>query len=323
MSEKFRSFVKFLADNANGLVVSTSTARGIKPISYAMARLAILRLVDRLSCKKLVRRCRHRKWGNDLLRTLSAYFHGKQRWLEFVRAVVLNPVKVWGRYFSVLVAQEILDQEDMMDLIIKEVPDVLDSDNDHPLFECFQPDQYWAKLVHRHIAKRDWRRAYEETKKASKGMRIRQPNIQKGDRPFDDNIPRRFPATKRMVARLIGELFSAMVKKRTLKSMPEGNFSLDSRYAKVKVYDTKNNGRRPRVCEKSEFVAGFEFARMFLVQEATGSRWDTNRTPDIFLPEGGMIMAIAAHVAKGKNEVRRRRHEKVLREYERSQQQGS
>lgn len=321
MIEQFRAFVQFLADQPNGLITGYQVTERVKPVSYDMAKLAILQLAKMgLSCQKLVRRCRHRKWGNDLLRALATHFRGKKRWKNFVRAVIRMPAGCWGKYFSIGVAQEILDQPDVMELIIREHPEVLQKD-DHPLFDCFRPDTYWTSVVRRYIATYDYHRAYDEVKKASKGIRVGQPHEEADKNPFKpDTAPRRFAASKQAVGQLVRELFAAMVAHRVLQPLAEGDHALGRKKERVTVYETKPRGhRKPRKYEQCTTVAGLEFARLFLIRPACGSY--ENRQPDIFSPEGGMILTMARHFADKKSEFRRRKHDAAVAEYEQRQQQ--
>lgn len=325
MGERFKAFVEFLADDPDGLRTAYHVIDRVKPVSYNMAKAAILCLSRRkgFSCKKIVCRCRHHAWGNDLLRALADRFRNKKRWVSFVRAVISIPADWWNEYFSVDVAQRILDQPNVMELLIKEHPEALRKDY-HPLFECFRPDTYWSQVVRRYIATYDYRRAYDEVKKASKGIRVGEPD-EKDNNPFkDDMIPRRFAASKSMVGQLVRELFAAMVAHNLFPPLPEGNYVLQDRRVNVQVYETKPPARhryKPRAYEQRTTVAGFDFARLFLIRPATG--WYKTRQPDLFSSEGGMILTMARYFAQKKSEVRRRKHEQAMAEYERRQQEGS
>lgn len=322
MIEQFRAFVQFLADQPNALITGYQVTERVKPVSYDMAKMAILQLAKMgFSCQKLVRRCRHRKWGDDLLRALATYFRGKKQWKNFVRAVIRMPARCWGQYFSIGVAQEILDLADVMELIIREHPEALQEDG-HPLFECFQPDTYWASVVRRYIATYDYHRAYDEVKKASKGIRVGQPHQEDENLLTADTTPRRFAASKQTVGQLVCELFAAMVAHGLLQPLDEGNYVLESSRVYVTCYETKlgGNRRKPRKYEQRTTVAGFEFARLFAILSARVSY--LNRPPDIFSPEGGMILTMARHFADKKSESRRRKHDAAVAEYERLQQES-
>lgn len=321
MGEKFRSFVEFLADDPNWSLTSIQVTDRVKPVTFKMAKAAILCLSKRkgFSCKKLVRRCRHHAWGDDLLRALADRFRNKKRWMNFFRAVISTPADWWGEYFSVDLAQEILDQPNIMELLIKEHPKAIRED-DHPLFECFQPDTYWARLVRRYIATYDYRRAYDEVKKANKGIRFGESDKEKKN-PFDEKeYSRRFPASREAIAQLIRELFIEMVAHGLLTALPEGNYPLADKWARRPAYETKFTTRKPRAYEQTSVVAGFEFAKMFLITPRGGT-WE-NPTPDVFSPEGGMILTMARYFADKKVASRRQRHAKALAEYQQCHQQS-
>lgn len=319
MGERFRTFVEFMADNPDGLLTTIQITERVKPVTFEMAKAALLCLARRksFSCKKLIRRCRHHKWGSKLLEAVAHYFQGKKRWKKFARALLSTPASWWHEYFSVDVAQKTLDDPRVMELLIQKLPTMLSDDaygEEHPLLEYVRPDKYWANQVRRYLATYDYRRAWDEVKKASKGIRISEPGEQCN--PFnEDDSSRKFAASKSVIGELVRELFAELVAHGFLTPLPEGDYTLESRRERVQVYETKlarNYRHAPRAYQQAVPVAGLEFARMF---HLSSSDRLYPRFPSHFSIEGGMILRMARYFADKKAESRRQRHAKAVAEY--------
>lgn len=120
----------------------------------------------------LLKRVSMNLFADELFMLLVNVFKGTHRWPTFVRAVINVPRACWassggGLSEDVVVKRffPLLDGTSLQELIR-----VVENDRSHPLFDRLFADPFWTARVCHYIAKRDHLRAWEEIKKAKRGM---------------------------------------------------------------------------------------------------------------------------------------------------------
>lgn len=306
--EKFEAFVAFLEGNRNGM-----TDAGVSQ-DYAMRAIACL--ADKgMSAECLVLRARHPHFGDELLQLVSEKFRGKRR-AEFINALFALPYSSWEKYFDNGIVAEFSATPEEFEFMLENHKDVL-FNCEHPMFDRVNPDPYWQNRVRRFIARRDYQRAYDELKKAIRGLLVYKEANDDGPRAHEMN-EYAYQISQEALIGLIREMHDAMISQKLIEAVPEGNYQVPNWYVRLTSYDTKmTTHHRPRASESTAEMAGFEIAtRIFLVAKGEGKSWLRScETPYIFTCEGGMLLRIAEWCRQKRNEKRRKKYDKIVADY--------
>ncbi|MFH0815019.1 MAG: hypothetical protein V1902_03030 [Candidatus Falkowbacteria bacterium] len=132
--------------------------------------------------------------------------------LELLDAVVTADEMIWHDAIlnAKTVANKFARAEDFEHLLKNHRDALLYQRDERPLFLFVPSDEYWRKRVRWYIAKRDWRRAWDEFRKARRGFF----NGPKEEAPRFGKIDMTwycYEASKETLVALIRELFNGMV----------------------------------------------------------------------------------------------------------------
>lgn len=310
--ERFEAFVAFLEGNKSGMVDA-----GVSK-DYAMRAIACL--ADKgMSAERLVLRARHPHFGDELLQLVSEKFQGKRR-AEFINALFALPYSSWEKYFDGGIVAEFSATPEEFEFMLEHHKDVL-FNSEHPMFDRVNPDSYWQNLVRRFIARRDYQRAYDELKKAIRGLLVYREVNDDGPRANEMN-EYAYQISQEALIGLVREMHDAMTSQKLIEAVPEGNYQVANWYVRLTSYDTKmTTHHRPRVSESTAEVAGFEIAtRKFLVTKGERrpcyyAHESPCEKPYVFTSEGGMVLRIAEWCRQKRNEKRRKKHDKIVADY--------
>lgn len=123
--------------------------------SHAEAALSTL-FEEGMSAAELLQRTGHGLFGDRLLNRIAEMFREAGRWSEFVKALLDMAAD--------FIRKEFYDRKEVLALI-----DEIPLYPRHPFFQSLGGDAYWTRKIRWHIAKGDFRRAWDEFKKARKG----------------------------------------------------------------------------------------------------------------------------------------------------------
>lgn len=159
----------------------------------------------------LMRRIVHSAYSDRLFEALVKIFcaPGNKDRLDLLDAVVRQRKSVWE--MNILDTNrigEIFDKADDFEYLLKNFSHLLFDQGGH-LFEVFHPDEYWRIRVTRYYLKKDFRRAWDELKKADRGFFIGREE----DRPLFGRLDPDFYAYRAhdvTVENLTRRLFSYM-----------------------------------------------------------------------------------------------------------------
>ena len=209
---------------------------------------------------------------------------------------------------------------------------ILDS-SQNPYFEILSPlvsadviNAYWIEQVRYYLVQRNWRRAFDEWKRAFRGRLVSspEPGYYPGHGYLSLNPPRYAHAASPETARgLLRELYTCMTDGGILPRITADDLVIDSDVQPIVRYTTRWSRRIPRKPHQSVIpvpVPGFKLAKNFLVQSAKGwQRAEDNfgrySTPYIFTEEGVMVLKLSAYFNKKKNKSRRAEFERALASY--------
>lgn len=245
-----------------------------------------------------------------LLALLAQRFREEGRWQEYVEGVVCAPFNVWEvrggglplSYFS----SEVLPYTDQLGLF-QTFKDEL-CNPEHPLFNSFSADEYWQAKVCRFIDSGDFRRAWDELKKARKGML--KHGISAKDEVdsltfYMDPCNRCFQASRRCLADLVDRLFKAMLGKGELLPLTSSDLHISGTTRATLVYSLKP--QKPRQFTMRVQLASLHFALSFGAQSDGFGGYHFNQT-------GAKVVKIADWLFEQKNAKRRQAYERLVAE---------
>ncbi|MEK7622086.1 MAG: hypothetical protein AAB415_02810 [Patescibacteria group bacterium] len=308
-----------------GLFEDELVIESVTEETLPMAKSAIRQLArnTEMSMEDLLRRCRHPSFGVKLLKVLLKECVKLRRGGEFWKAIFTPPS--WPEdWFSSKQVEQLLNQAPNVDQIITACRSELASKENRPLVNSLIPNAYWTSKVGGYLVKRNYPRAWDELKKATRGLLVsgQDPGyVLKHysataiwDRNVRPDVERFFPASKSLVISLTYEIHDAMVGEALISPVPMGNYVVPTRSAAVEIFETKKGmKRRARSYHQTMVRAGFDTAcKHFLL---IGEQF---RTPHAitFTREGGMMLMIAEYCRQKQNEKRRQKYERLARDYE-------
>lgn len=286
------AFIDFLCDEEN--------ARGLQMVTTDLAQSVIVELVRRrMSAADLLRRVMHaHEPGKAFTMLFNAYctqsFAKRHELLDAIMAV---PVGRWGTTTHLeldVVASHFTTADDFEYLFTHHQEDILN--DDHPIGLDICPDEYWMKRIRRYIEKRDWERAYDELRRASRGF-FSGP---KEERPLfgkADSVWYRFHASQATLHTLVQELFEVMVQRNVIAALRDDD-AFTSMSAAVPLGQSRRplSGKSPETFEGvPKGLPGAEFAALFCKEGIPDER--TQRMIYAFSRESGMVLAIAGYLA--------------------------
>ena len=185
--------------------------------------------------------------------------------------------------------------------------------NDHPLLFSVNPDQHWKNKITARITRKDWRRAWEDLKTASSGYRI-------GKMLGSGEFQYRLPASIKMMDELIHQLFEGMRKAKLLQEHADLEKSDVCRSVwntvTSPVFENKTpraHRYRPRTYNRSQMTPGWKVANQFSMPHMTkGNPPQIIPGARVFSQTGLMALAIARHIANGRNEKRQKTWKRLL-----------
>jgi hypothetical protein len=313
--DKKSAFVDFLYENDECL----------EGMSYLKAKSAILYLArNGMDASGLMKRACHSAHSKRLLIMLTRIFKGKRKRHALMKTLLTLPTNYWEEHFQMEELPTLFSGGDSdIDYIRQHHNEIL-TDEQHPLFRCVgDMDAYWERHIRLYIVKRDFRRAWDELRKAHRGFLSEEGLAEVLKYRSRYSLRGTHRASNTTLKTLVGELYTAMSDGSLIATLPEGNYELENEHTRVAVYETREpRGREhaPRSYNQAIRRAGLELANIFLIQEGSYDYWNNQRKPYIFQREGGMVLLIADYFRQLKNEARRKKHQKALAEYEQRQQ---
>jgi hypothetical protein len=270
--EEATAFLCFVRDNPNGLCHT--------PMSTATRIIEAL-ADEGMEPRKLLVRVINSGHSGCLFDILFEKIRGDEaKRLALLNAVVTIPYHV--RYAGHLDAQSEAAQftraEDFEHLLNHHRAALLHPDDEH-LYLRFSPNAYWRKRVRWYIVKCDYRRAWDELRKANRGFFIGS----KEEAPRFGNInPNlyRYSASGEVLTASVHELFNNMVKYGVLSPLSDEDkvpYSeiLESSFANALRPHQETDRGRPTVVNRSEAMV-LKIARHFRKERDAQrrKRWD-------------------------------------------------
>lgn len=283
--------IHFLRDNPNGF----------QNIISAEMAIEVLRLFaeEGMASTKIIRRILEMKIERDeVLAALCHWFNQQGRRREFLEAILSLRSSTWDEdKLEASKTASLFRAEDFTWLIDKHRGLVLDPE--HPFFDEFNPDVYWANIcVRPRIARGDFSRAWNELQNARRGfMIVTKPTKKKTMLDLaQDPENRCYAASNACLEQLVVELFEAMKAAGVpLKNVGKGDCSDRNPYSEqVPTYVWKGH----QSYEMLVMRAGLPLARHFREEGDSPYRTLLLRAP------GVMALRIAEHLRLEKTERR-------------------
>jgi hypothetical protein len=278
--EASAAFVDFLMEEPDGLEQAET---------YEEAEAAMLELSHRMTPQEVVRRLCSSCYGDKLLKRLASKYADTGMWGDFIQGVLLIPVERWcGRSgiecFCTDTASEIFAGDPLFGNTLVNGGLPIREQEDHPLWRVADPDAYWEYVVMTRLEDKDFARAYDEIRRAHRGIRV--PSIP----PAKDPVKAlaewrgsfRMTATRTTLAELIHRLHRLMRLKDLVPVVHEGDEAVSC----------------------SSNAPGYTFA----VALSHGGT-DARTRGDVFSSTGRMVLYIAKHIAGERNDKRKKRRE--------------
>jgi len=203
MIHNFPALVAFVRTNDEGL-------HEVKQLENAQKVLKHL-LGESMSPRRLLTIIANSRFCNELFNFLLAHYRGTSAWSAFEDAVITSHDE-WGRGGSCILSTSLAhffclveDQE----ALIKRHRNILLAE-DLPFLPAMDPDRHWGWRVQWYIARKNFLRAWDELKRAHRGLHISDTytptDFLRGD------VRYAFRASRETVAHLASELFSVVAK---------------------------------------------------------------------------------------------------------------
>lgn len=295
-----RVFLDFVRDNTDAFSEEDSET----------AKQAVLELLEEgMPVRGLILRIMNHSFGDDILQCLIEKFKGTNEWENFLRAILsIHDIWLGNTALSNKTLGTILEDYQSPEFIMKK-SGILQNKK-HPLHDviyktagnCYA-DAYWEKKVRWYISKQDCRRAWDELMKAFKGF-ILEPFEIGTYRPdsFYRNCHHGFMASAEILRTLTRELFEAMRGAGFFDNFKSGSF--------VNVQPRRFEGRIGKV--------GVAFAQAVLGDQ----RYPVTRPITPFNEDTcGMVITLAEHFKKIRDDGRRQKLERRLGKYEANHKQ--
>ncbi|MBU0540533.1 hypothetical protein KKF59_02100 [Patescibacteria group bacterium] len=298
--ENMKALESFARNNPQGF----SVIQRKKTAERVMGRL----FAQGMSARALLIRACLSPFMESLMALLAQRFREDGRWQEYLEGVVCAPFKVWevrgGGLPISYFASEVLPYSDQLALFTTFRDELCSPE--HPLFNSFSADEYWLAKVGRFIESGDFRRAWDELKKAKKGM-LKHGISAKDDvdgLTFNmDPCNRCFQASNKCLASLVDRLFEAMVSKGEVQPLTDSDRHLKGTTRAVLVYSLKP--QKPRQYTLRAQVASLHFALSFGAQGDAVGGYHLEET-------GAKVIKIADWLFEQKNAKRRQAYERLL-----------
>src|SRR3990167_1260392 len=293
------------------LDVVMQNPRGLYGVSNRdVAEKALIWCLDHgLSTSGLLARVIHANHPEYLFSLLCTKLKDSNKRFELLDAVIRVPQRVWDD--AILNAQsvgEIFSGAEDFSHILKYHKDRFLNFERPEFAKCFSSDQFWLHRVRWYIAKGDFRRAWDELKRAWRGFFVGPKDTSVWLRGIRPNWYY-YAASKKVLAQLVHELYHGMLDKQIIDPITEDDHALRTAKQKVHVYGIRvREVAAVHVHTRTVIVAGIDFARLF---RRTEQPYDVTK-PLVLADEGAMILKIAEYWRQQRNAQRRRQCETKL-----------
>jgi hypothetical protein len=259
--------------------VATEDTHGLDAITnLSITKRVVRELARKLSTVALLERIKHSRFSNELLGFLPHVLgHSRE---------MLHPV-----------AEILLKSED--------------DEWDDSKFRQFA-DTYWGIIVHGYIANGDHRRAWDEIRKAFRGLNPTERVDQFESYPHGE--ARQLAASYDYLRTLIAELYAALYSKAKVELVSDSPVlfkSVIERYpgARDAYYMSRGSDVRPRVLEGKRDLPGQNFASEFGI-------WRDKETDKTMVsPSAQMVFEIARYFSAKRDAKRKRKFKQAVAEY--------
>lgn len=266
-------------------------------------RQALLLLCSRMNAKTVIQHAQRPGWRDRLVDEIVRKLRSQNREDELRTAFL----ELSQEQYHASNAMGLFDTASAVEKALQ--CEALRKNHEHKLWSAINADEYWGQRFLRYLARTDFERAWDEIKKARRGICVYHGH------PFGSGGIYYASASMQAVKRMVRELFDAMRSENLVSLAKLGGGLIQDEWVTSERSQTNipKDGRRPNVAHIRQRAPGWEFACEFrIAEEKEGDRHEKH---PLFSSTGIMILRIAHYFSDKRNERRRARYEQTLKIY--------